>query len=80
MLFWLDFICDNLVHPCNTPAQAAQDGHAVPDEYLFIDNGVSGTGLIRPALERLRDLIALSAIDLVYVHAPTASPAATLTR
>jgi hypothetical protein len=19
MLFWLDFICDNLVHPCNTP-------------------------------------------------------------
>jgi site-specific DNA recombinase len=61
-------------------AHAAQDGHAVPDEYLFIDNGVSGTGLIRPALERLRDLIALSAIDLVYVHAPTASPAATLTR
>jgi hypothetical protein len=19
MLFWLDFLCDNLVHPCNTP-------------------------------------------------------------
>jgi DNA invertase Pin-like site-specific DNA recombinase len=51
-------------------AHAAQDGHAVPDEYLFIDNGVSGTGLVRPALERLRDLIALSAIDIVYVHAP----------
>ena len=51
-------------------AHAAQDGHAVPDQYLFIDNGVSGTGLVRPALERLRDLIALSAIDIVYVHAP----------
>jgi site-specific DNA recombinase len=51
-------------------AHAAQDGYAVPDEYLFIDNGVSGTGLVRPALERLRDLIALSAIDIVYVHAP----------
>src|SRR3954463_2298302 len=51
-------------------AHAAQDGHAVPDEYLFIDNGVSGTGLVRPALERLRDLVALSAIDIVYVHSP----------
>ena len=37
---------------------------------LFIDNGHSGASLIRPALERLRDLIALSAVDLVYVHAP----------
>jgi len=51
-------------------ARAARDGHAVPNEYLFIDNGVSGAGLIRPALERLRDLIALSAIDLVYIHGP----------
>src|SRR3954462_3858793 len=37
---------------------------------LFIDNGHSGASLIRPALERLRDLVALSALDVVYVHAP----------
>jgi site-specific DNA recombinase len=37
---------------------------------LFIDNGHSGASLIRPALERLRDLIAFSAVDVVYIHAP----------
>jgi site-specific DNA recombinase len=51
-------------------ARATQDGHVVGDAYLFVDNGHSGASLIRPALERLRDLIALAAIDLVYVHAP----------
>ena len=51
-------------------ARARQDGHEVRDDRRFIDNGYSGASLIRPALERLRDLIALSAIDLVYVHAP----------
>jgi site-specific DNA recombinase len=51
-------------------ARMARDGHGVRDEMLFIDNGHSGASLVRPALERLRDLIALAAIDLVYVHAP----------
>ena len=51
-------------------ARARQDGHDVRDDRLFLDNGYSGASLIRPALERLRDLIALAAIDLVYVHAP----------
>ena len=51
-------------------AAAQRDGHAVSDGMLFVDNGHSGTTLIRPALERLRDMIALSAIDVVYVHAP----------
>jgi len=37
---------------------------------LFVDNGHSGASLIRPALERLRDFVALSALDVVYVHAP----------
>ena len=36
----------------------------------FLDNGYSGANLIRPAFERLRDLVALAAIDVVYVHAP----------
>jgi site-specific DNA recombinase len=51
-------------------AQAEQNGHFIQDHLRFIDNGHSGASLIRPALERLRDLVALSAIDLVYVHAP----------
>jgi site-specific DNA recombinase len=51
-------------------AQAKQNGQFIQDHLRFIDNGHSGASLIRPALERLRDLVALSAIDLVYVHAP----------
>src|SRR6478735_2624332 len=51
-------------------ARAEQDGHGIRDDLRFIDNGHSGASLIRPALERLRDLVALSAIDLVYIHAP----------
>jgi site-specific DNA recombinase len=51
-------------------ARAEQDGHGIRDDLRFIDNGHSGASLIRPALERLRDLVALSAIDLIYVHAP----------
>jgi site-specific DNA recombinase len=51
-------------------ASARRDGYEVQDGMLFIDNGQSGTTLIRPALERLRDMVALSAIDVVYVHAP----------
>src|ERR687885_2416005 len=51
-------------------ARAAADGYEVGEEFRFLDDGHSGASLIRPALERLRDLVAVSAIDLVYVHAP----------
>ena len=51
-------------------AMAARDGHDVRDGMLFIDDGHSGATLVRPALERLRDMVALSAVDVVYVHAP----------
>src|SRR5512134_1348979 len=51
-------------------ARVTQDGHSVRDDLRFIDNGHSGASLVRPALERLRDLVALSAIDLVYVQSP----------
>jgi site-specific DNA recombinase len=36
----------------------------------FIDEGYSGSSLVRPALERLRDLAAMGGIELVYVHSP----------
>jgi site-specific DNA recombinase len=51
-------------------ALASRDGHEVKDGMLFVDNGHSGATLIRPALERLRDMVALSAADVVYVQAP----------
>src|SRR3982751_81890 len=51
-------------------ARAGQDGHQIREDMLFVDNGHSGASLIRPALERLRDFVALSAVEVVYVHAP----------
>ncbi len=51
-------------------ARAAADGHEVAPELRFLDDRHSGASLIRPALERLRDLAAMGAIDLIYVHAP----------
>ena len=38
-------------------ARASEDGHRVRDEMQFIDNGHSGASLVRPALERLRDVV-----------------------
>src|SRR3954454_13775507 len=51
-------------------ARAAGDGRDIGEEFRFLDDGQSGASLVRPALERLRDLVAMSAIDVVYVHAP----------
>ncbi len=51
-------------------ARAAADGHEIQAELRFLDDGQSGASLIRPALERLRDLAAMGAIDVVYMHAP----------
>ena len=48
----------------------AHDGYAIDPALRFLDEGVSGTTLVRPALERLRDLAATGAIDRVYVLAP----------
>jgi site-specific DNA recombinase len=35
-----------------------------------MDDGYSGSTLIRPALERLRDVVAAGGIDRLYVHSP----------
>ncbi|MEN6494137.1 MAG: recombinase family protein, partial [Thermoguttaceae bacterium] len=48
----------------------AEDGLALSAEMQFLDEGYSGATLIRPALERLRDLAAMGAVDRVYVHSP----------
>jgi len=46
------------------------DGLHLPAEMEFIDEAYSGATLVRPALERLRDLIAAGAVDRIYVHSP----------
>jgi site-specific DNA recombinase len=46
------------------------DGLVCDPELRFIDDGVSGTVLLRPGLERLRDQAAAGALDRLYVHDP----------
>ena len=46
------------------------DKLTIASEMEFCDNGYSGADLVRPALERLRDLVATSSIDRLYVHSP----------
>src|SRR5215831_12420004 len=50
--------------------RASRDGIPVPPERQFVDDGYSGATLIRPALDRLRDLVIVGAIDRIYVHSP----------
>jgi hypothetical protein len=49
---------------------AAVRGYNVAPGSVFIDEGISGTRLDRPALERLRDLVAEGAFEVVLVTAP----------
>ena len=51
-------------------ARVAADGLVLPPERQFIDEGYSGATLVRPALERLRDLAAAGGLDRLYVHSP----------
>src|ERR1700733_1003978 len=48
----------------------ATDGYTLLEEDCFVDDGVSGTTLLRPALERLRDQAAHGTLDRLYVLAP----------
>ena len=49
---------------------AGQHGLDVPPEWVFTDDGYSGASLIRPGLERLRDLIAQVPIDVLVCYSP----------
>lgn len=49
-------------------AQAHQ--YTVPPEWVFEDDGYSGSVLVRPGLERLRDLIAEGVIATVLIYGP----------
>ena len=51
-------------------ARAEGDGHRVMPDDVFADAGFSGSTLLRPALDRLRDRIADGRVELLYVHSP----------
>jgi site-specific DNA recombinase len=48
----------------------AQDNHVLDDELRFVDDGYTGSTLLRPALEQLRDVAYAGAMDILYVHSP----------
>ena len=49
---------------------AAAHGLDVPPEWVFEDDGYSGASLIRPALERLRDVVAEGSLAVLLCYAP----------
>ena len=49
---------------------AQKNGYSVPPEWVFQDEGYSGAILVRPGLERLRDLAAEGQIDAALVYSP----------
>ena len=46
------------------------DGYICPDNLQFVDDGYSGSTLLRPALEGLRDAVAHGDVERLYVHSP----------
>ena len=51
-------------------AFAREQNCDVPPEWVFEDDGYSGASLLRPGLERVRDLAAEGRIQILLVHAP----------
>jgi site-specific DNA recombinase len=49
---------------------AEEHGFIVPKEYVFKDEGYSGAVLVRPGLERVRDLSAEGHIQAVLIYSP----------
>ena len=49
---------------------AREQGYSVPDEWVIEDEGFSGARLLRPGLERLRDLAAEGHIQTVLIYSP----------
>jgi predicted site-specific integrase-resolvase len=47
-----------------------REGLSLDPEWRFLDDGYSGSTLVRPALERLRDAVASGAIDRLFVYSP----------
>ncbi len=50
--------------------RAQQEGYTVPTQWIFEDEGYSGAVLVRPGLERLRDLSHEGQIQALWVYSP----------
>src|SRR5712675_754074 len=50
--------------------RVAADGFRVLPDHAYVDEGYSGTILLRPALEKLRDAVAAGIVTRIYIHAP----------
>ncbi|MCA9193841.1 MAG: recombinase family protein [Planctomycetales bacterium] len=50
--------------------KVSSDSLPLSDENCFLDDGISGSTLHRPALERLRDAAYVGAFQKLYVHSP----------
>lgn len=50
--------------------RVAAAGLPVPEVMQFLEEGDSGATLVRPALERVRDVVAARAVARLYVHSP----------
>ena len=46
------------------------DSLPIEDELCFVDDGYTGSTLVRPALERLRDVAWAGGFQRLYVHSP----------
>src|SRR6476646_3735962 len=51
-------------------ARVTAEGCVLLPECEFLDDGYSGATLVRPGLERLRDLCASGGVERLYVQAP----------
>jgi len=51
-------------------AYAGEVGLEVPGDWIFEDEGISGGTLLRPALERLRDLAAQFEVPVLLCYSP----------
>ena len=49
---------------------AESHSYSVPKEWIVEDDGFSGTSLVRPGLEKLRDLAAEAQIEAVLIYSP----------
>jgi len=50
--------------------RAQQMAYLAPKEWIFEDEGYSGAVLVRPGLEKLRDLAATGQIEAVLIYSP----------
>src|SRR6266850_6915992 len=49
---------------------AEREGYTVPETFVLVDEGISGTTMDRPQLRKLRDLVNTSTIAVAIVYDP----------